>query len=84
MNKLLKYFIPIAFTILGGYYLWLKEWIEGSLYISIAMAFPIMWALRDGKIKSNIRFWNAFSWGLVIVALLLFLLLLRLDGREGL
>lgn len=83
MSNILKYFIPIAFTILGGYYYWIREWVEGSLYISVAIAFPLMWALRDGKIKSNIRFWNALSWGLVILALLLFLLLLRLDAREA-
>ncbi len=80
MNRFVKNLIPLAFGILAIYHLVNTNLVEGLLYLSVSIAFPLMWAIRDGKITTNIKFWNALSWGLVIVALLLFLLLLRLDG----
>jgi len=80
MNEYLKYLIPAAFIILAGFNFYSGRYLEGSLYISIGTAFPIMWALKDGKIKSNKEFWNAVSWGLVIIALLLFMAVLRTDA----
>ena len=81
MNGLLRYIIPLAFSSLAIYYLAIANWVEGFLYLSVSIAFPLMWAIRDGKITTNIKFWNSLAWGLVIVALLLFLALLRLDAR---
>lgn len=81
MNGFLRYIVPLAFITLAIYYLVIANWIEGFLYLSVSIAFPLMWAIRDGKIKTNLKLWNAVSWVLVIIALLLFLTLLRLDAR---
>lgn len=81
MNGLVKYIVPIAFGTLAIYYLAIANWVEGLLYLSVGIAFPLMWAIRDGKITTNIKMWNSLAWALVIVALLLFLTLLRLDAR---
>lgn len=81
MNGFLRYIVPLAFIALAIYYLVIANWIEGFLYLSVSIAFPLMWAIRDGKIKTNLKLWNAVSWVLVIIALLLFLTLLRLDAR---
>ena len=81
MSGFTKYIVPAAFIILAIFNLINANWLEGSLYVLVAVAFPLMWAIRDGQIKSNLRFWNSFAWGLIIVALLLFLALLRMDAR---
>ena len=81
MNGFIKYLIPIAFVTLAIYNLFIFNWVEGFLYFSVSIAFPLMWAIKDGRIKSNIRFWNSLAWALVIIALLLFFALLRLDAR---
>ena len=81
MNGLIRYLVPLAFISLAIYYLIIANWIEGFLYLSVSIAFPLMWSIRDGKITTNIKFWNTLAWALVIVALLLFLTLLRLDAR---
>lgn len=81
MNGLVKYIVPVAFGTLAIYYLAIANWVEGLLYLSVGIAFPLMWAIRDGKITTNIKMWNSLAWALVIVALLLFLTLLRLDAR---
>ena len=82
MNDLLKYFIPIAFLLLAAFNWYAAHWLEGALYFSVGIAFPLMWAIRDGKIKSNLKFWNILAWLLVIIALLLFLAVLLLDGHS--
>jgi hypothetical protein len=81
MSSFTKYIIPAAFIILAIFNLANSNWLEGLLYILVGVAFPLMWAIRDGKIKSNLRFWNSFAWALIIIALLLFLALLRMDAR---
>ena len=81
MNGFIRYLVPLAFISLAIYYLIIANWIEGFLYLSVSIAFPMMWAIRDGKITTNLKLWNNLAWALVIVALLLFLTLLRLDAR---
>jgi len=81
MNGFIRYIDPLAFISLAIYYLIIADWIEGFLYLSVSIAFPLMWAIRDGKITTNLKLWNSIAWALVIVALLLFLTLLRLDAR---
>jgi hypothetical protein len=81
MNGFVKYIVPLAFGTLAIYYLVIANWVEGFLYLSVGIAFPLMWAIRDGKITTNIKLWNSVAWALVIIALLLFLALLRLDAR---
>ena len=81
MNGFVKYFVPLAFITLAIYYLVTANWVEGLLYLSVSIAFPLMWAIRDGKITTNLKLWNSLAWALVIIALLLFLTLLRLDAR---
>jgi len=81
MNGFIRYLVPLAFISLAIYYLIIANWIEGFLYLSVSIAFPLMWAIRDGKITTNLKLWNTLAWALVIVALLLFLTLLRLDAR---
>lgn len=80
MNGLLKYLIPAAFIALAIVNLYNANWLEGALYLTVGTAFPLMWAIRDKKITNNLKFWNALAWGLVIIALLLFLALLRTDA----
>lgn len=80
MNGMLKYLIPAAFILLAIFNLYSENWLEGLLYLTIGPAFPIMWAIRDKKITNNLKFWNAFAWGLVALALILFLALLRTDA----
>lgn len=81
MSGFTKYIVPAAFIILAIFNLVNSNWLEGLLYVLVSAAFPLMWAIRDGNIKSNLRFWNSFAWALIIVALLLFLALLRMDAR---
>ena len=81
MNGFVKYIVPLAFGTLAIYYLIIANWVEGFLYLSVGIAFPLMWAIRDGKITTNVKLWNSVAWALVIIALLLFLALLRLDAR---
>lgn len=81
MNGFVKYIVPLAFGTLAIYYLVIANWVEGFLYLSVGVAFPLMWAIRDGKITTNVKLWNSVAWALVIIALLLFLALLRLDSR---
>jgi hypothetical protein len=81
MNGFVKYIVPLAFGTLAIYYLVIANWVEGFLYLSVGIAFPLMWAIRDGKITTNVKLWNSVAWALVIIALLLFLALLRLDAR---
>jgi hypothetical protein len=81
MNGFVKYIVPLAFGTLAIYYLIIANWVEGFLYLSVGIAFPLMWAIRDGKISTNVKLWNSVAWALVIIALLLFLALLRLDAR---
>jgi hypothetical protein len=81
MNGIMKYLIPMAFGSLAIYHLINANWVEGALYVSVSIGFPLMWAIRDGKITTNIKLWNAVSWALVILALLLFIVQLRLDAK---
>jgi hypothetical protein len=83
MNGFIKYIVPIALLTLAIYHLAHTNWVEGFLYLSAGVAFPLMWAIKDGKIKSNIKFWNTLAWVLVIITLILFLALLRLDAMAG-
>ena len=80
MNALLKYLIPLAFIVLAIFNLSTERWLEASLYICVGSAFPLMWAIRDKKITTNLKFWNILSWALVIIALILFMALLRTDA----
>lgn len=83
MNNILKYLIPVAFLLLAVFNLYASKWLEGALYLTVGIAFPLMWAIRDGKIKSHVKFWNILSWVLVILALLLFFVLLRTDAYDS-
>lgn len=83
MNSILKFFIPVAFLLLAAFNIYSTRWLEGALYLSVGLAFPLMWAIRDGKIKSNLKFWNALAWGLVILALFLFFAVLRTDAYSS-
>jgi len=80
MSGFAKYLVPLAFVTLAIYYILQANWLEASLYLSVSVAFPLIWAIKDGIITTNIRFWNSLAWGLVIMALLLFLVLIRLDA----
>jgi amino acid permease len=82
MNDWLKYLIPAAFLLLAGFNLYAARWLEAALYVSVGVAFPLMWAIRDGLIKSHLKFWNLVAWLLVFVALLLFFAVLQLDGHS--
>ena len=53
MSGFTKYIVPAAFIILAIFNLVNANWLEGSLYILVAVAFPLMWAIRDGQIKSG-------------------------------
>jgi len=83
MNGIMKYIIPLALATLAIYHFIYANWVEGFLYFSVGVAFPLMWAIKDGIITSNLKFWNAFAWALVIIALMLFMALLRLDAHAG-
>ena len=83
MNDLLKYLIPIAFLSLAGFNLYAAHWLEGALYLTVGTAFPLMWAIRDGKITTNLKFWNALAWSLVILSLFLFFAVLRTDAYSS-
>ena len=82
MNDLLKYLIPLAFLLLAGFNLYASRWLEAALYVAVGVAFPLMWAIRDGQIKANLKFWNIVAWLLVFIALLLFFAVLQLDGHS--
>jgi len=81
MSGFTKYIVPVAFIILAIFNFINDNWLEGGLYTLVSIAFPLMWAIKDGLIKSNIKFWNALSWGLIILALILFMALLRMDAQ---
>lgn len=83
MNDLLKYLVPVALLLLMAFNLYAGKWLEAALYFSVGTAFPLMWAIRDGKIKSNLKYWNIFAWILVFVALFLFFAVLRTDAYSS-
>jgi hypothetical protein len=83
MNNLMRYLIPVALALLALFNFYNQNWLEGILYVAVGVAFPLQWALRDGKIKENVKFWNAVSWVLIILALVLFLALLRTDAHTA-
>lgn len=80
MNFFSKYVVPIALIVLAVFNFVNLKWIEGFLYLFVASGFSLMGLLRAGQIKSNIKLWNRISWVLVIMAVVLFILLLRMDA----
>ncbi len=83
MKNLLNYLIPLAFILLAVFNFYATKWLEGALYLSVGTAFPLMWAIRDGRIKENLKIWNALAWGLVILSLFLFFAVLRTDAYSS-
>jgi hypothetical protein len=74
--------VPVALFTLAGFNLINLKWVEGSLYLFMGLGFTLMGLLRAGRIKRNREVWNSISWVLVAVAVVLFILLLRMDAYE--
>ena len=51
MSGFTKYIVPTAFITLAIFNLVNSNWLEGFLYVLVGVAFPLMWAIKDGKIK---------------------------------
>lgn len=80
MNILSKYVVPTALLVLAVVNIYACRWIEGILYLCVSLGFVLMGLLKSGNIKTNVKFWNIVSWVLILAAVLLFLLVLRMDA----
>lgn len=82
MKNLTSIIIPVAFLSLAGFNFYQSELLEATLYLVVGGAFTTMNLIRANAIKKNLKFWNALSWGLVILSIILFLLVLLQDANR--
>ncbi|MCB0494890.1 MAG: hypothetical protein KDC79_02030 [Cyclobacteriaceae bacterium] len=84
MKNITHILIPVVFLLLAGFNFYAKNWLEALLYIMVGGGFTVINLIRSKAIVNNLKFWNAFSWVLVILALLLFVLVLLQDANKEL
>ena len=82
MNYFTKYIVPLALLALALVNFLDGRWVEGILYVSVGSGFTLMNLLKSGFFKTNLKFWNILSWILIILAIVLFLLVLRMDAYD--
>lgn len=82
MNFFTKYIVPLALIILAVVNFLDERWVEGLLYLSVGSGFSVLNLLKAGFFKSHLKFWNILSWALIVLAILLFLLVLRMDAYD--
>ncbi|MCB0505811.1 MAG: hypothetical protein KDC58_09935 [Cyclobacteriaceae bacterium] len=82
MKSLTNILIPIAFLLLAGFNFYVKNWMEATLYIMVGGGFTLLNLIRSKAIMKNLKFWNALSWALVILSIIMFLLVLLQDANK--
>ena len=80
MSFFSRYIVPAALMVLAVVNFYDLRWVEGSLYLCVALGFVLMGLLKSGNIQTNIKFWNIVSWVLIMLGLVLFLFVLRMDA----
>lgn len=71
---------PIAFVLLSTYNYLHQHWVEGSMYLSVALGFLIMGLMKSGHVSKENKVWNVVSWVLIVMGVVLFLVVLRMDA----
>ena len=82
MKSLTNILIPIAFLLLAGFNFYVRNWMEATLYIMVGGGFTLLNLIRSKAIMKNLKFWNALSWALVILSIIMFLLVLLQDANK--
>jgi len=82
MKNITNLLIPIAFLLLSGFSFMSQSWLEAVLYLFMGSGFTIINLLKSNVFKSNLKFWNTFSWTLVIMAALMFMVVLLNDANK--
>ena len=82
MKSLTNILIPIAFLLLAGFNFYVRNWMEATLYVMVGGGFTLLNLIRSKAIMKNLKFWNALSWALVILSIIMFLLVLLQDANK--
>lgn len=64
----------------SGYQLFVQDYWEAALYTSAGLAFIVMGLISNDVLPGYKKILNVISWILIIVAVFLFLFLVRTDG----
>ena len=75
-----QYLVGMLLVGFSAYQLYLREYIEFSLYITAGAAFITMGIIKDKRLAKYQRFLNLLSWILIFFAGFLLLFLFRTDG----
>ena len=82
MKNLTSLFIPVAFLLLFGFSLNNGDYLEATLYLFVGGGFTMINMIKEKMITKNLGFWNKFSWGLVILSMILFMAVLLDDANK--
>jgi len=82
MKNLTNLLIPVAFLVLMGFSLNNGDYLEATLYLFVGGGFTMINMIKSKAITKNLGFWNKFSWGLVILSMILFMALLFDDANK--
>ena len=80
MNFFSRYIVPAALLVLAVVNFYDHRWVEGMLYLCVSFGFILMGLLKSGNIKTNVKLWNIVSWVLIMLGVVLFLFVLRMDA----
>ena len=69
--------LMVAFSL---YQIYIADFWEASLYISAGLAFIVMGLLKNEVFPGHKKILNVISWLLILLAVFLFLFLVRTDG----
>lgn len=82
MKNLTNILIPVAFLLLSGFSFYESKWLEATLYLMVGAGFTLINLIRSKVIVRNLKFWNTFSWILVGLSVVIFLLVLFEDANK--
>ncbi|UII34216.1 hypothetical protein LVD17_10380 [Fulvivirga ulvae] len=81
MNKSgIQYFVGGLMLLFSFYQIYIKEYWEAAMYISAGLAFITMGLIKREALPKQKTLLNVFSWVFILLAVFLFLFLIRTDG----
>lgn len=81
MNKAgIQYFVGGLMLLFSFYQIYIKEYWEASMYIAAGLAFITMGVIKNEVFPKQKTLLNALSWIFILLAVFLFLFLVRTDG----
>ncbi len=80
MKNISSILIPIAFLLLSGFSLYSGSYLDAVMYLSVGAGFALINLIKTKVITENLIFWNRLSWGLVILAGIMFMAVLLKDS----